>query len=472
MALDSPADPPLPAPAALSRPVAGGPVARLREALSAGTGDLFARSLVLNTGGRVVSLGLGFVTSVLLARMLGPSARGLLGLMLSVSTIALAVTAVGQPLAVTYYASRKDSDGRSLLGNTLVHAALLAAVLIPLTALAHRPLADLLGHHRGGTTWILAGVLVPITLLDWTTSNGLLGLLRFGLYNGIKFACAIAYAVAVIVLVGVLHLGVAGALLATGLGSALTIAACAPPMLRGGAPRVDRGLMRGMLRYGSRVQVGVIFGLVNYRLDVVIMQFYRPLRQVGYYIVAQTIAELVLTLTTAFQSSLLPLVSHHEGDARRDEITRSSIRHHGLLALVALGLNAGAGSAVIVLAYGHAFSPAVLPMLMLLPGIWFLGLGLVIQSDLGGRGRPGLSSALAGGAAAVTAILDVVLIPPFGVPGAALASVIAYTAFGISSLIALHRVSGIAVRELVVPTRADLAVYIKICRRATRKRAR
>ncbi len=471
MALDTPADPALPIPGPLPHPPAAGRVRRLRQALNGSSGDVFARSLVLNTGGRVLSLGLGFVTSVLLARMLGPSARGLLGLMLSVSTIALAVTAIGQPLAVTYYASRRESDSRSLLGNTLVHAGLLAVVLIPLTALLHRPLADLLGHHRGGTTWILAAALVPITLLDWTTSNGLLGLLRFGLYNGIKFVCAIAYAAAVIVLVGVLHLGVAGALVATGLGSALTVAACVPSMLRGGAPRVRRGLMRDMLRYGSRVQVGVIFGMVNYRLDVVIMQFYRPLRQVGYYIVAQTIAELVLTLSTAFQSSLLPLVSHHEGDARQDEITRSSIRHHGLLALIAVVLNAGFGSAVIVLAYGHAFSPAVLPMLMLLPGIWFLGLGLVVQSDLGGRGRPGLSSALAGGAAAVTAILDCALIPRFGVPGAALASVIAYTAFGVSSLIALHRVSGIPVRDLVLPTREDLAVYLKVYRRATRKSA-
>jgi O-antigen/teichoic acid export membrane protein len=116
------------------------------------------------------------------------------------------------------------------------------------------------------------------------------------------------------------------------------------------------------------------------------------------------------------------------------------------------------GTVVILFAYGPPFSLAVIPMLVLLPGIWFLGLGLVIQRDLGGRGRPSLSSSLAGLAAAVTVVLDLALIPPLGVMGGALASVVAYTTFGNASLIALHHVSGIAVRELIVPTRQDFAI--------------
>src|SRR5437763_12157488 len=94
--------------------------------------------------------------------------------------------------------------------------------------------------------------------------------------------------------------------------------------------------MRRMVHYGSRVQVGVIFQMVNYRLDVIIMQFFRPLAQVGYYVVAQTVAEFVITLATAFQSSLLPLISHYEGDDRQARVTKSSLHHHGILAAIAI----------------------------------------------------------------------------------------------------------------------------------------
>ena len=104
-------------------------------------------------------------------------------------------------------------------------------------------------------------------------------------------------------------------------------------------------------------------------------------------------------------------------------------------------------------------------MLILLPGIWFLGVGTVVQGDLGGRGRPGASSALAGLAAGVTVLLDFTCIPPFGVIGAVLASVAAYATFGVASLIALHRVSRVSLRESLVPTRGDLLLYWNLARR-------
>jgi O-antigen/teichoic acid export membrane protein len=444
-------------------------VSRIRRVLQASDDNLLARSLTLNVLGRGSGLVMGFVGSVALARLLGPADRGLLALMLSVSTVALAVTAIGQPLAVTYYASRKDSQPQAIFGNTLVHALVLAVVLIPATLVLYHPIADAVGRGHGGLTWVLAAVLVPITFLDWTISNQLLGMLRFGLYNGLKFVVQVIYTIAIIVLLGVMGLRVSGGLIATGLGSVVTVAGCIWPILGSRRPTVDRSLLRDMLRYGSRVQVGVIFQMVNYRLDVIIMQFFRPLYQVGYYVAAQTVAEFVITLATAFQSSLLPLISHYEGDERQTAVTVSSLHHHSILAAVAAIANSAFGSAVIFFAYGRAFHPAVIPMLVLLPGVWWLGMGLVIQSDLGGRGQPGLSSKLAGLAAGVTVILDFALIPPLGVMGGALASVVAYSTFGIASLVALHRVSGLSIHELLVPTREDFRVYTRFFGRAMSK---
>jgi O-antigen/teichoic acid export membrane protein len=120
------------------------------------------------------------------------------------------------------------------------------------------------------------------------------------------------------------------------------------------------------------------------------------------------------------------------------------------------------GSLLILFAYGRSYTPAIVPMLILLPGIWFLGIGIVVQGDLSGRGRPGLSSALAGVAAAASASLDFLLIPPFGVIGAAVAAVCAYATFGILSIVALARLSGISVRALLVPTREDFLSYRRV----------
>jgi O-antigen/teichoic acid export membrane protein len=161
----------------------------------------------------------------------------------------------------------------------------------------------------------------------------------------------------------------------------------------------------------------------------------------------------------------LPLVSRYEGDERQAATSTSSLRHHGILAVAATLGNAVFAPLVIIYLYGPRFHPALLPLFILLPSMWFLGTGTVVAGDLRGRGRPGLSSAVAGASVAVTVVLDVVLIPLFGVPAAAIVSVIAYVVYGVLSLIALSRVSKIPVRELVVPTRQDLALYPAAARR-------
>jgi O-antigen/teichoic acid export membrane protein len=424
-----------------------------------------ARFVTWNVIGNGASLAIGFVASVALARWLGPSNRGLLALMLSAGSLALVVSAAGLPVSVVYFAARRREDGPAILGNCLAHAAVLAAILIPAAWLLHKPLADAVGHGDGGRVWVLAAALVPVTFLDWTTHSQLQGTLEFGRSNVLLVLQRIAYAVGVLILLGVVHLGVSSGLIATALGSVVMIVGSMLPILRIGSPRLNLGLMNRMFRYGFKAQIGSLLQLANGRLDVIILQFFRPLSQVGYYVVAQTVAELVVQVADAFQWSNMALVSRDEGADPNEATTSIAIRNHALLSGVAALGNVAFGSALIIFAYGSKFHAAVVPMIVLLPGVWLLGIGFVIQGDLGGRGRPGLASALAGIAAAVTVVLDFALIPPFGVIGAAIASLCAYATLGISSVIGLHRVSGISVRDLIVPTRADLEIYLSLLRR-------
>jgi O-antigen/teichoic acid export membrane protein len=439
-------------------------VRRIQSLLAAGrptesTGNLLARSVTLSVFGRGGSLAVGFLASVALARFLGPADRGLLGLMISANNLGLVLTTFGVPLAIVYFASRPDADHGGLLGNSVVQAVVLALILVPAALLLHQPIANALGEGQGGFTWVLVAALVPVTFLDWTTHGQIQGMLMFGRFSVLLILSRAVSLIFVILLIGLLGFGVAGGLVATAVGSVVMVFGSLKPVLARGRPKLDVILWRRTMRYGLRVQIGSMLQLANGRLDVIILQFFRPLAQVGYYIIAQTVAELVINLAVAFQGSIMPLVSHYEGDERAGASTVNSVHHYAILSAVAVVGNAGLGPLVIFLAYGSKFGPAIVPMLVLLPGIWWLGLGVVIQGDLAGRGRPGLSSAVAGLAAVVTLALDFALIPPFGSVGAAVASVAAYTTYGVASLIALHRVTDIPTRTLIVPTRADFQAY-------------
>lgn len=422
------------------------------------TPAMLARSVTVNVLGSAASLFLGFVGSALIARWLGPADRGLLALLQSVAMMVWTLATVGLPMAILYHASRPGASVRRLLGTTLVVGLVLAAVLVPAFALASPWLSVWVGHGRGGYLWALAAVLVPILFLDSSLHNQLLARLQFRRYNILSVLGKAVTVVFAVVLVGIGGLGVAGGLVAVISSSIVMVVGCLWVLRADGRPQFDAPLLKTLMRYGVRSQANNIFQNVNYRLDVIVLQFFRPLADVGYYVVAQVIAELVLVLADSFQSSIIPLVAGSEGE-NRDRTTRLAVRHHGVLAIVAAVANAGIGTVIILFGYGRAYSPAVVPMLVLLPGIWWLGMGSVVTSDLRGRGRPGAASLVSGAAMVVTVSLDLVLIPPLGVLGAAIASVVSYTTQGILALAVLSRISGMSVRTLVVPDRADLLAY-------------
>lgn len=427
---------------------------------------MLARSVTINAAGQAIAFPIGFATSLLLARLLGPADRGLLGIMISAGEIAMTVLALGLPMAVLYHASREETSPGALLGDALAYAGVLTAFMLPAAWFLREPLGDLLSHGRGGATWVLAAALVPLTFLAWTTRNQLVGKLRFRLANALLVVARLAMLVGVVALVGIANLGVVGALAATAVATLVSAAFAMRVLIAEERPRLDATLLRGLLRYGGRVQIGTVFQQLNYRLDVIVLQFFLPLAYVGYYVVAQILAELVIYLGVAFQTSVMPLVSHYDGDERQAAMTLQSIRHHAILALVATIAVAAFAPAILLLGYGPSYRPALEPLFILLPGMWFLGTGIVVGGDLRGRDRPGVASLLSGVAVVATIVLDLTLIPRHGVAGAAIASLVAYIVFGSASLIALSRVTGTAVRSLIVPTRADLALYPLTARRA------
>jgi O-antigen/teichoic acid export membrane protein len=268
----------------------------------------------------------------------------------------------------------------------------------------------------------------------------------------------VVYTLVVLVLLTATGLGLTAGLVALVASAVVLGLGSLAALLRQGGIRLDRHILGGMFSYGARNQLSLVFQAVNYRLDVLILQFFRPLNQIGYYVVAQIVAELAISWSRSFQG-VLPIVSSEPVEERRVSTTISSLHHHGILAAGTLIGTAVLGPLVIVVGFGADFRAAVGPMLALLPGIWFLGTGTVAGSNLAGLGRPGLPAALAGVAAVVTVGLDLTLIPVLGIYGAVIASVSSYTTYGVGSLIALSRVSNIPIRALLIPTRDDLRLY-------------
>lgn len=194
-------------------------------------------------------------------------------------------------------------------------------------------------------------------------------------------------------------------------------------------PRVHRKKLRPLVRYGRRAHLANTLQFLNYRLDVLLVNAYLGPVGVGIYTVSTRMAELVWQVPDSIAFVLLP-----RSAASREGVASLPRRAYGVTSLASLvaviGL-AALGNAVIPFLFGEDFASAYRPLLLLLPGTMLLAQAKVLSSVIAGRGFPHFNAYIAGVGVVVTVVLDVLLIPRWGMNGAATATTASYATISI-----------------------------------------
>jgi O-antigen/teichoic acid export membrane protein len=416
-----------------------------------------AGSAVSIIGSTVVSLAIGFIASVALARSLGPSGRGLVAVIQSDATLVISIVGLGTPTAITFFASRRARHQPALSGFAVIYACLLGAFAALAVLFGGGWLADHQGRGFDSRLWWLGAALIPLTYYEYFVASMLNARRAYGMQNRLNVLGRVGTLVATLSLVTGFGWGVAGGLIATSMISFVRIAGCLPMVARIGIRMPSRHVARATLNYGWRVAIGQMFRFFSGRFDLLVLSLLASLTTVGNYAVAQTVAEIVLLVPQSFGWVVLPVVA--AGEAHR---AAPALRLVGTLTLLGVLAISVVGPALIILGFGEAFRPALVPFFILLPGIWMLGCANICGSVLSGKKRPGSASLIAGGAALLTLVLDLILIPPFGAVGAAIASTAAYSLFGLSSLVIVARVLETRAMRLVFVTPGEARGYWKV----------
>jgi O-antigen/teichoic acid export membrane protein len=190
--------------------------------------------------------------------------------------------------------------------------------------------------------------------------------------------------------------------------------------------RSDRRWSKGLLTYGLKnVAIGAPW-LLNSRLDQLVLSLNVPMAELGNYVLAVSLSLLAAPFATAFGSLAFPRIAASEGLEARRRIGRAAVFGSLGTAAALLLPMAAAAPLLIPAAFGSGFAGAVVPLVILVPGtIAFVG-NQVMADVLRGLDRP-MTPALAEGIGVlITVALLILLVPTYGIRGAAVASVIAY----------------------------------------------
>ena len=150
---------------------------------------------------------------------------------------------------------------------------------------------------------------------------------------------------------------------------------------------------------------------------------------------------------------------------RAEEMTPLVCRNTLLVSMVAAAALMGASPILVRVLFGGEFTAATAPLLLLMPGIIAASATRVLGSYLFSQGRIIYNTYATFIALGVTIGLDLVLIPWLEVPGAAIASSVAYTASLVATLYWYRRLSGRSVWEALVFRPSDRRFYGDLLRR-------
>jgi len=396
----------------------------------------FSRDVAFTLFAQLLLVLLHTGNTAILAHWLGPEGKGMLDVALLVPGMLGLLVTGGLGIANVYYAGSRRLTAETLVANSV-------AICIVATALGYA-LAGILIVSGLLTSWLvnvplwligLALLSLPINLLTGYLATILQGQQRIAAVNTIALILGVATVFFSLVLVVICQLGLLGAVLAAVAANVVYLLASWGQLgqpARSLVPRWEPSVMRSTMSFGLRGHVANLFQFFNYRLDMFLVNYFLGAAEVGIYGVAVRMAELLWHLPNAASFVLFPKAAA----ARAEEInafTPRVVRYTlGLSALGALGL-ALLGPWLIQLVFSTAFSAAYFPMLWLLPGVVLLGGAKILINEMAGRGFPQYNALSAGIGFVATVALDVLLIPRWGISGAALASTIAYAlVFGVA----------------------------------------
>jgi O-antigen/teichoic acid export membrane protein len=394
------------------------------------------RSAAQTLGLRIVALALTFAAGVITARLLGPSARGQLAVMIAIPSLIAGLSLMGADSANLYFAGRSSEAHGSVVRFAVVHAAAvgLAAAVIVIVGAAWEPAR--LGLD---VTLFVAGLaLAPILVLGMLVGAAEAGrrhapmvALLTAVASGVWLAGAAV--VALFGLQGVEPLFAAFALAQLVLVAALLVTS-RPTSWRAGP--VAPG---AYLRYAMSANLSGVALLVLLRLDIPLIQLLAGSREVGLYAIVLPMAESLLLLSTVIGLVLLPDSASGRVDHRRAvTIAQLATAASGVVALAM----AAAAPAIVVILFGERYADAVPLLWALLPGLVLLTAGRTLQVHLMANRRFRAPTIGAAVALVLCLGLELLLIPRLGAMGAALASSLSYAAFAVIQARSVARLSG------------------------------
>ena len=402
----------------------------------------FAFDVSITFAASIISMFLGFVITIILARYLGAGDLGLYRMVSTIYGIAMLFAAIGIPAAIIKYMAEYKGDRNKT--NSIVSAGVITSLLLGIGF-------SVLFYLSSGIfeeIFKMPGLAGLLKIFSPVFPFALVGGVLLGMLNGLremkKFGTATIIQSVLMLVISVLLIyfgfGVAGVVIG---GVLASVGWCLYLLLitRDYFKITFEGYAENtkmMLVFGVQIFAGNAINMINYQADIVLIGYFLTATDVGYYAVAVGLSKFFWIIPQSIQTIVYPSVSKYWAKNNHSALQTMIDKSMKYTACVLLPIGLGVGffaRDIITMIFGEGFGYAVLPLLILITGTVIFGIVKAIGGSMTGAGRPDIGLKIVGISATTNIGLNVLLIPYLGIAGAAIATAIS---LAIATLLGLY----------------------------------
>jgi O-antigen/teichoic acid export membrane protein len=375
---------------------------------------------------RVLLIGIGLATTVIVARLLGPEGRGLYAVAAATGALGVQFGNLGLHTANVYFVARDPDTLGPLVGNSLVLSFGVGGLISLMLAVISLRFPNLISLH--GAMLLLALIWIPLGLAYLLMQNLILGVHDVRGYNLLEVASKV---LPLALIAGLIFSKQGGVVSFFAASEVALVVGCigAWGRLRGrfaATPAVSLALFRGSISYAAKAYLAAFFAFLVLRADLFMVQHMLGMEQAGYYSVAASMADYVSVLAVVIGTILFPRLSAMKEIDAKISLTRKAAWGTAGILFPLLAVAALVATPVVRLLFGAAFLPAARAFVFLMPGMLFLGVNCVAVQFLNSVGYPKSVVVIWGLCSVFNICVDLWAIPHHGIVGASIVSSVSY----------------------------------------------
>jgi O-antigen/teichoic acid export membrane protein len=389
-----------------------------------------AKEIISTFSYKLVIAVVTFTASVFISRTLGPELQGKYSLIILFVTMIFNLGNMGIGVAANYFPAKKGCNLKIILNNLLFVSIILSVVIFSAAVLIRATTRKYFLPDIADGIIYLALLAIPIRMIQLVLESFLLGLKNYKFYN-IVFLIKISLK---LIFTIIFYFSIKNLLLAY-VSAYIISQFLVFPILDKKIKKITEitplkfinySVIKKILRFGIMNHLSNLIMLLEFKIDIFLINFFSNPLNVGYYYISVIVSEISSVFSSAVNLVLFPKIAELNNKKKIEKIKNFGIFSSLFFSFCFSLLIFFLASPFIKLFFGQAFAPAIPTLKIMAFVTFFSNIKKIILSNLSAQNLIHLANPINILTLILNIALNIYLIPRYGIIGAAYASLTSY----------------------------------------------